>query len=489
VTGWVLRRLLAAVPSLLAFALLLFWLLARAPVPAELDAQSRSRRWLDVPALYNAEPEDRPLRVESATARAAAGDESGTRALLEIGAAGLADLVASLDRLSGFDRQRVSRALAPLAFRMGLDDVADLEIPARADRYWRHVLEVRAPDLRDASIRRALRRHLADRSEPLYARQLREADTAALAPLIEALATPTSAADHEEVVTLAISAASRAGGEGISDEGRLRSWWNRRRSRYVEFDAMERLVSRMTETRFGRWVVSLDNGRLGRSFRTGEPVLSMIAADAPATLTRTALALACAYALGIPLAVAAAARRRARADRWALAALLALYLVPVLGLALLLQSRLPAGLGLGVSAVALSAIVLASVSRHARSALLEVARLDHVRTARALGIHGRRLWFKFVARPALPPIAALAALELPVVLGASLVAEDVLGLPGLGRSFGEALRALDVPWLMAFALLAAALQTLVLIGADVAQTLLDPRSRAALLDEDVWDAP
>lgn len=483
--GYVARRLLAALPSLLAFAIGLFVLIALAPPPSDLAAAEHARRFWHLPLVVNLDPEDRPRVVARLVSQIAAAEGEARRAdlerLLRIGAAGLPDLVPALEKLDPKTHARVARELAPLAFRMGREDVADLEIQDRATRYWSRVLDARGADLRPTSVRRTLRRHLGDRDEALYARQLREADTAALEPLLDELghADPES---REEIEALAISAARRAGVDEVHDVGSLRAFWAAHRSDYVELGTLERIAARLTETRFGRWVVHAVTQRFGASWRTGAPVLDDLGRRAAQTAGRAASALLLAYAIALPLGIVTAARRFGPADRAAQALLLALHAFPAFVLALVARAASPRLARTDAFAIfALGIVSLAPIARHVRSRLLEELRQDYVVTARAIGTAPVSLWVRTILRNALGPIVAFAASQVPIAITATLLAEEILGLDGLGPAAIDAIRARDVPWLMAFALGVAATATLALVLADVAQAANDPHVRRALV--------
>jgi peptide/nickel transport system permease protein len=488
--GFIVRRIAAAAPVFLAFAIGLFVVIASAPPPPGLTEEERARRFIELPLIFNVDPADRPHMVATLVTRLA--NEEGVdrqhdvSRLLRIGAAGLADLVPALEPLSEPVRARISRELAPLAFRMGVEDVADLDSPVRADRFWRRVLEERGIDLRPATVRRALRRHLAERSEPLYARQLSNADTAALAPLIDALEGTLAPQDREEVETLAIAAAIKAGANDVSDMPSLRAWWGVHRAEYVEFDPVERIAAHVTETRLGRWTITAITQRMGRSWRTDAPVVADLVQRAPATLLRSLIAIVLAHFIAVPLAFVSAARRGKTADRLAAASSIFFHAVPAFVMVLLVRAMFPGDMGIAdaalVGALALGAV--APISRQARAAVLDVLAQDYVRVVRAKGISRFQLWTKHVARSALAPIVALGSVQAPIVLGGALVAEEILDLDGLGRGTMAAIRAHDLPWLMALAMMVATLTLFVAVAADIGQAALDPRVRASLRSEE-----
>lgn len=481
--SFVVRRGLVALPAALVLALALFVALSAAPPPPGLDAEAQARRFVGLPLLFNLDPADRPRVVASAVARLR--DEEGderqrdVERLLRIGAAGLEDLVDALEREPVAARVRLSRELAPLAFRMEVEEARELDDPQRADHFWRRVLDDRGPDLRGPMVRRILRRHLADRREPLYARQLRMADTAALVPLLEARdAAPVEA--RPELETLAIAAVRRAGAK-VDGAPSLRAFWSVHRSEYVEFDALERVVARMTETRFGRWAGLAVTQRFGHSWRDDAPVLDDLLARTPKTAQRALLAAALALALGVPLGMIAAARRRGPSDLAALGGAALAQTVPAFAVAMVARAALPASVDGGlVLAVALGVLASAPIARATRSAFLDVSSQPFVTTARALGVRPFTIWTRHIGRVAIVPVVAQASVLLPTIFAAGLVGEAMLGLPGLGGAAIDAVRTRDLPWLMALALLVGAAVAGLLVFADLLQAALDPRVRRSL---------
>jgi peptide/nickel transport system permease protein len=481
VLSFVLRRALVALPAALVLALALFVALSAAPPPPGLDAEALARRFQGLPLIVNLDPADRP-HIVAATVERLRDEEGDARQrdvelLLRIGAAGLEDLVEALDREPTPARVRLSRELAPLAFRMEIEEARELDVPARADRFWRRVLDDRGPDLRGPMVRRILRRHLADRREPLYARQLRMADTAALVPILEARdAAPVE--QRPELETLAIAAARRAGAK-VDGPAALRSFWSVHRSEYVEFDALERVVARFTETRFGRWAGLAVTQRLGLSWRDDASVLDDLRARAPISLKRALLGAAIALALGVPLGMLAAAKRRS-VDRAALLGAALAQALPAFALALLARAALPSIDGGAILAVTLGVLAAAPLARATRAAFLDVATQPFVTTARALGVRPCALWVRHVGRIAMVPVVAQVAVLLPTIFAAGLVGEAMLGLSGLGVAAIEAVRARDLPWLMALALVVGASVAGLLVLADLVQAALDPRVRRSL---------
>src|SRR5580704_15416425 len=128
-----LRRLLWALPTLLATSLVLFFVTTLAPDPMRTNAsgspsgpevdQARRARFLDLPRFLNVAPEDVRSRAAAAMAHVEAADpesEASAQELRRLGGAALPYVLPALEALEPDARRRVAVALSPLAERMHL---------------------------------------------------------------------------------------------------------------------------------------------------------------------------------------------------------------------------------------------------------------------------------------------------------------------------------------------------------------------------------
>jgi peptide/nickel transport system permease protein len=115
--------------------------------------------------------------------------------------------------------------------------------------------------------------------------------------------------------------------------------------------------------------------------------------------------------------------------------------------------------------------------RFVRAGLLETLGRDFVRAARARGLAERRVMLGHALRNALLPVINLIGLALPALISGSLVIEVVFAWPGMGRLTYDAIRAQDVPVVLATTLLATLLVVLGSLAADLAMAAIDPRIR------------
>ena len=75
---------------------------------------------------------------------------------------------------------------------------------------------------------------------------------------------------------------------------------------------------------------------------------------------------------------------------------------------------------------------LASYARLTRTAMIEVADQDFVKTARAKGISERQVARRHILRNALIPLITYAGLQASILVGGSVLVENVFSWPGIG---------------------------------------------------------
>src|SRR5580693_5658056 len=117
----------------------------------------------------------------------------------------------------------------------------------------------------------------------------------------------------------------------------------------------------------------------------------------------------------------------------------------------------------------------ATWTRYVRSAVLDVARLDYVTTARSKGMAESGVVLKHIVRNALIPVVTLIALQMPIVFGGAIVTEQISRIPGIGSLLISAILANDTPVIMAVTFVLACLVILFNLLADVLYGWLDPR--------------
>lgn len=125
-------------------------------------------------------------------------------------------------------------------------------------------------------------------------------------------------------------------------------------------------------------------------------------------------------------------------------------------------------------------LALAFAGLYARligESLREAMAQDYVRTARAKGLRERRVVLRHGMRAALTPVITLAALDLGLLLGGTVLVETVFNIPGVGRYAVEAIQNGDLPAIQGVVLFGAIFIVLAVLVADILYAVLDPRVR------------
>ncbi|WP_027629982.1 ABC transporter permease [Ruminiclostridium cellobioparum] len=125
----------------------------------------------------------------------------------------------------------------------------------------------------------------------------------------------------------------------------------------------------------------------------------------------------------------------------------------------------------------LTFLSVGSLTRYFRTGMLEVLRMDFIRTARAKGLKERTVIFRHALRNAILPAITLLAFELPGLFSGAIITEQIFSWPGIGRIQLDALSARDYPVLMTLTMLLAFLTILGNFLADVLYAAADPRIR------------
>jgi peptide/nickel transport system permease protein len=127
--------------------------------------------------------------------------------------------------------------------------------------------------------------------------------------------------------------------------------------------------------------------------------------------------------------------------------------------------------------IALGYYVAPPFMRLIRAGMVEVLASDYVRTARAKGLPAHVVVLKHALRNALVPVVALAAVQLGLLLGGSIVIETIFALDGLGYLAYQSITHKDFPVTQAVLLLLSVAYVLLTLAADLANAWIDPRIR------------
>lgn len=256
-------------------------------------------------------------------------------------------------------------------------------------------------------------------------------------------------------------------------------------------------LDRPIVSQFFGYLGSALTGDLGVSFRNGDPVTVTLLERLPATLSLGLVGIVIALAIALPAGIYAALREGRLSDAlvrissqfgvsipdfWMGILLIALFStvlgwLPTSGYRPLTED--PAGWLRHVVLPGLTVGVVAAaiMTRYVRSAVLEVAAMGYVRTARSKGLSPRIVTFRHTVRNALVPILTITGIQLATLLGGVIVVEVVFAWPGLGRLVFNAVAARDYPLIQGAVLLIAALFLVINLLVDVLYAVVDPRIR------------
>jgi ABC-type dipeptide/oligopeptide/nickel transport system permease component len=271
---------------------------------------------------------------------------------------------------------------------------------------------------------------------------------------------------------------------------------------------------------YADYLRDLLHGNLGTSYLTGRPVTSDLLERLPATAELATYALILGILGGVTAGVLAAVFEGSFFDRMLRAVTSAGLALPQFWVALMLlwlffvkfgvlpgpTGRLPIGMtppptvtgfylidsvitgnlsdfgpALGqliLPVLTLSCGVWSPLARGARSAMILALKADYVRTARALGLSQRRIWFVYALRNALLPVITMLAGTVAWAFSGSVLVEGAFGWPGIGHYALSALEGSDFPAVQGFVLFVSILYVIVYQLLDLAYYLADPRIRS-----------
>lgn len=118
-----------------------------------------------------------------------------------------------------------------------------------------------------------------------------------------------------------------------------------------------------------------------------------------------------------------------------------------------------------------------SVMRFTRSTMLETLRQDYIRTAWSKGLQERVIIVRHAMRNALIPVVTVVGLQLPVLVGGTVIIESVYSIPGMGRYYISAIDSKDYPVIQGINIIVAIVVVFANLGVDMLYSVIDPRIR------------
>jgi peptide/nickel transport system permease protein len=246
---------------------------------------------------------------------------------------------------------------------------------------------------------------------------------------------------------------------------------------------------------YGRWLLALAHGDLGRSFVDNTPVIDALLQRLPVTIELAIGSFVIALAIALPAGILAAARPRGVVNH--LSNLVALFgmSVPHFWLGMLFIILFAVKLGwLPASGYVpllqdwrgnLEAMLMpmlatglresAILMRMVRSSLLEVLNEDYIRTAFSKGLKDRQVVLGHALRNAMIPVVTASGLTVSGMLGGLVITESIFGIPGMGKMIVDAIFQRDYVTVQAGVLAAALMVVIVNLAVDALYAVIDPR--------------
>jgi len=243
---------------------------------------------------------------------------------------------------------------------------------------------------------------------------------------------------------------------------------------------------------------------LGYSYRQNAPVFDVIMQQLPATLILMLAATGIALLVGVTAGVLASIKVNTIWDNLISLGAVFFFAAPSFWLGIMMTVLFAVKLGwfpvggmrtigtdettiggvldvmnhLVLPATALGLFYAATFARVMRASMLEVFRLDFVRTARAKGLSSSRVVIAHVMRNALLPIVTLLGLQLGTMLGGSVVIESVFSWPGIGSLLFDSVMSRNFPMVLGVLVLGSLLVAVCNATVDLLYLRLDPRIKA-----------
>lgn len=251
------------------------------------------------------------------------------------------------------------------------------------------------------------------------------------------------------------------------------------------------------------WIGNMLTGNFGYSTQYKQQVVQVIGTPMLNTLMLNAASMVVVFAVSIPLGIATAVRKNGVFDKFVQVITIVGYSLPSFIIALLLifafavkipifpisGIRSPGFSGTGVEFVldtlwhmALPVIVMSisgigSITRYVRAEMIDVLRMDYIKTARAKGLKEKTVIYVHAFRNALIPIVTIATAWVVSLFGGSIVIESVFLWNGLGKMLIDSLMQRDFALVLTLQMFYVILSLAGNVIMDVAYTIVDPRVR------------
>lgn len=246
-------------------------------------------------------------------------------------------------------------------------------------------------------------------------------------------------------------------------------------------------LNRPLAEQYAAWLGRMACLDLGRSYRSGEAVTTLIWSRLTATVELALTTLVFLVVFSILTGAVAALQKDGMLDHGGRWLTIVIQSIPGYWLGLLLIYIFSLRLGIfpifgrgGAVSLVLPTVTLGLAAamgqgRILRAALLEIMSRDYILFARVKGISNKTLFFRHILKNALPPVLTLWGTSFGRLLGGAVLVESVFAWPGLGRLTVEAVISRDIPVVQGTVLFMAVAFVVVNTGVDLLCSMANPR--------------
>jgi peptide/nickel transport system permease protein len=249
--------------------------------------------------------------------------------------------------------------------------------------------------------------------------------------------------------------------------------------------------------RFLGWVLGMLGGDFGQSHTQRLPVADLIGERMAVTLPLSLFAMVVSVVIGLPVGILAAMRRGKATDTalmvlaqtgvavpnfWFGMLLTLLFAVtlrwlPTGGFVPWQEDPVAALRGFVLPGLALALPQASILARVMRTALVDMAEQDFIRTARAKGMTKDQAIWRHGVRNALLPVLTILGLQFAYLVAGTIIVENVFYLPGLGRLIFTAISERDLVLVRGATLVLVVVTAATMLAVDLCYALVDPRLR------------
>ena len=251
------------------------------------------------------------------------------------------------------------------------------------------------------------------------------------------------------------------------------------------------------------WMGNMLTGEFGYSTQYKQEVINIIGAPMANTVILNILTMFVVFIIAVPLGILTAVRKNGVFDKTVQVLTIVGYSIPTFIIALLaiflLAVKIPIFPISGVRSAGSTATGLAAaldmlrhmvlpvlvmsvsgiggITRYVRAAMIDVLRMDYIKTARAKGLREKTVIYIHAFRNALIPVVTITTWWIIGLFGGSIVIESVFLWPGLGKMLIDGLMQRDFAVVLTMQMFYVILSLAGNVIMDIAYTLVDPRVR------------